>query len=125
VGLGLRFLRHIERTSVLLFLIDLGDPAAEDPLETYRALERELSRFSERLLEKRRLVVFNKTDLPLAAERRTGLSPPPGLEEDRVFFVSALTGTGLGPLTRGLFRLVQASQQEGTFPFLEADRGVS
>jgi GTP-binding protein len=125
VGLGIRFLRHIERTSVLLFLIDLGDPTAEDPLGTYRALERELSRFSERLPEKRRVVVFNKTDLPLAAERRERLSPPPGLEEDRLFFVSALTGSGLGPLVRGLFRLVHASRQEEPPPSLEESRGTS
>jgi GTP-binding protein len=110
-GLGIRFLRHIERTSVILFLIDLGDPVREDSLETYRALREELSQFSAGLLEKRAVVAFNKIDLPLARERKRSFSPPPGLEGREVFFISSLTGKGLGPLIRGLFRCVRASRQ--------------
>jgi len=112
VGLGIRFLKHIERTSVLLFLIDLGDPVREDPLETYQALREELARFSAELLEKQAVVAFNKTDLPLAHERRPSIVDHPALEDCPVFFISAVTGKGLGPLTRGLFRRVRASRQE-------------
>jgi GTP-binding protein len=112
VGLGIRFLKHIERTSVLLFLIDLGDPVRDDPLETYQALREELARFSTELLEKHTVVAFNKTDLPLALERKPWILDHPALENCPVFFISAVTGKGLGPLTRGLFRRVQASRQE-------------
>lgn len=112
VGLGIRFLKHIERTSVLLFLIDLGDPVREDPLETYQALREELARFSSGLLEKHAVVAFNKMDLPLALERKPSIPDQPGFENCPVFFISAVTGKGLGPLTRGLFRRVQASRQE-------------
>lgn len=107
VGLGIRFLRHIERTSVLLFLIDLADPAVEDPVQTYRAVRRELSQFSEGLLEKRTVVAFNKIDLPLARRRQASVLEHPGLDERSVFFLSAVTGKGLGPLTRYLFRCVR------------------
>ena len=112
VGLGIRFLKHIERTSVLLFLIDLGDPVRENPLETYQALREELARFSAALLKKHAVVVFNKIDLPLALERKPSIPDHPALENCPVFFISAVTGQGLGPLTRGLFRRVQASRQE-------------
>jgi GTP-binding protein len=112
VGLGIRFLKHIERTSVLLFVIDLGDPVREDPLATYRALREELSHFSAQLLEKRAVVAFNKIDLPLALDRKPSVTDHPALENCPTFFISAVTGEGLGPLTRGLFRRVRASRQE-------------
>jgi GTP-binding protein len=111
VGLGIRFLKHIERTSVLLFLIDLGDPVREDPLETYQALRGELARFSSGLLEKHAVVAFNKIDLPLALERRPSIPDHPGFENCEMYFISAATGKGLGPLTRGLFRHVRASRE--------------
>ena len=112
VGLGIRFLKHIERTSVLLFLIDLGDPVREDPLETYQALRGELARFSSGLLEKRAVVAFNKIDLPLALERKPSILDHPGFEGCEMYLISAAAGKGLGPLTRGLFRRVRASRQE-------------
>ena len=125
VGLGIRFLKHIERTSVLLYLIDLGDPAREDPLETYQALREELGHFSPGLLEKHSVVAFNKIDLPLALERRPSLLGHPGLENCQVFFISAVTGRGLGPLTRGLFRRVRAYRQEHeSLPSAGAGRGT-
>jgi GTP-binding protein len=112
VGLGIRFLKHIERTSVLLFLIDLGDPVREDPVETYGALREELAHFSAALLEKQAVIAFNKTDLPLAMERKPSCLEHPAFENCPVFFISGITGKGLGPLTRGLFRRVGSSRQE-------------
>lgn len=95
LGLGLRFLRHIERTSVLLFLIDLADPVQENPLETYGMLKTELEQYSDGLLAKQRIVALNKIDLPLAKSRMRklrGRSTPDGLP---LMFVSAHTGAGL------------------------------
>jgi GTP-binding protein len=105
VGLGLRFLRHIERSSVLLFLIDLSCPEPEDPWETYRKLHEELATFSPRLLKKKRVLAFNKVDLPVADDRRARMTPPPDLP---VFFISALHKKGLGPLIHRLARHVDA-----------------
>ena len=112
VGLGIRFLKHIERSSVLLFLIDLADPTREDPFETYRALKEELSGFSERLLQKRAVVAFNKIDLPTARERRPFVLKGSQLDEGSVFFISAVTGKGLASLRRHLFRCVRGSYEE-------------
>jgi len=112
VGLGLRFLKHIERTSVLLFLIDLADPAQEDAFETYRALRTELALFSEGLLEKRTAVAFNKIDLPEARQRRGSVLEGSSFDDRSMFFISAVTGKGLGSLTRHLFRCVRGSYEE-------------
>jgi GTP-binding protein len=112
VGLGLRFLKHIERTSVLLFLIDLADPAQEDAFETYRALRAELALFSEGLLEKRTAVAFNKIDLPVARQRRGSVLEGSSFDDRSMFFISAVTGKGLGSLARHLFRCVRGSYEE-------------
>ena len=65
VGLGDRFLRHVERTRVLVHLLDLGAMLYEgrDPLSDYEALRRELARYRDSLLERRELVLLNKLDL--------------------------------------------------------------
>ncbi len=60
-GLGHQFLRHVERTRLLIHLLD---GAAADPLADYEVINRELARFSERLAEKPQIVVLNKMDLP-------------------------------------------------------------
>lgn len=65
-GLGLDFLRHIERTRVLVHLVGGDSP---DPLGDFAAINQELDLFNPELLEKPQLVVFNKMDLPIAQER--------------------------------------------------------
>ena len=65
-GLGHDFLRHIERTRALVFLVDLGD---EDPLETVRVLESELVQYNPELADRPRAYAFNKSDIPENQER--------------------------------------------------------
>lgn len=90
-GLGLQFLRHIERTHFLIVLVDL---TAEQPLSQYRTLLEEFRRYDPALLQKPRAVVFNKTDQTSERPRHRGKEP--------VFFVSALTGSGVAELARFL-----------------------
>ncbi|CAN0343516.1 unnamed protein product, partial [Phaeothamnion confervicola] len=66
VGLGLAFLRHVQRCRVLVHVVDGGSP---DPVGDYRAIQNELALFSPRLLEKPQAVVLNKVDLPHVRER--------------------------------------------------------
>jgi GTPase len=63
-GLGMRFLRHVERTRILVHLIDSGDIDPTQPLERYLAINRELSLYGEGLITKPQIVVLNKIDLP-------------------------------------------------------------
>ncbi len=91
-GLGLRFLRHIERTKVLLFVIE---STHEDPVAEYRLLQKELALHSEELMRKPRLVVLTKTDLLPPGEQ----PPRPDFGEGiPVVTASAVTGEGINGL---------------------------
>jgi GTP-binding protein len=103
-GLGHRFLRHLERTRVLCFLIDVttGDPGAE-----YEILKRELAGWSPALLEPPRVVVWSKRDLG---------APPEGVvfvDAEATVEVSAATGRGLEELVIVLERLVRRTVAGG------------
>ncbi|MDQ1257217.1 MAG: GTPase [Candidatus Hydrogenedentes bacterium] len=98
-GLGHDFLRHIERTSVLLFLIDLGD---EDPKATKRILENELARHSPVFADRPSIVVLNKADLPENRERAAAMAARLG----DAFVISAATGEGIAPMLDHVWELV-------------------
>ncbi len=104
-GLGLRFLRHISRTSALAFLLDLAE---EDPLGRFRTLLQELRAFSPELARRSRIVVGTKLDLEGAGERLEALCA--ALPEERVLGVSALTRRGLQELVQVLGALTAAGR---------------
>ena len=86
-GLGLQFLRHIERTSLLLLLIDAS---TDQPKKQYEALLNEFRSYKPELLQKPRIIVFNKIDL---------LENAPDFKlQEKVFYISALKGTGIPQL---------------------------
>jgi GTPase len=98
-GLGLQFLRHIERTRVLLFLIDCLDP---EPDRTLEVLRTELRRYSDAMLEKPYLVALTKVDLLPPQEK------PPGISRlsSKPFMLSAPAKRGMSELLTELHRLV-------------------
>lgn len=107
-GLGLQFLRHVERTRVLAFLIDAS---SEDARATLALLEHELAEFSHAMAEKPRVVVLSKSDL-LPPEQRESAPERAGLPEALV--LSAHTGDGLRPLLEALWsHIVAAERAEG------------
>ncbi|HLF71410.1 MAG TPA: GTPase ObgE [Dehalococcoidia bacterium] len=102
VGLGHQFLRHVERTRVLVHLLDAG---AEDPLADYETVRRELALYDTRLAAKPEIVALNKTDLPDARERAEELVDSfPGRQ---VFIISGATSAGVRELTQALMRVLQ------------------
>jgi len=107
-GLGLRFLRHIERTKVLLFMIECihGDPVAE-----YRTLLQELKLYSPRLLEKPRLVALTKTDLLPPGE---AIRLPDFGERVEAVSVSAVSGDGVPGLVYRLGAAMERTTRETT-----------
>ena len=109
-GLGDAFLRHIERTRVILHLIDIEPPAeGPAPAEAYRTIRRELAAYSQRLADKLQIVAANKTDL-IGDDNLVGeLAEAIGCE---VLAVSALTGGGLKTLTERLWAAVELVRQE-------------
>jgi GTP-binding protein len=96
-GLGDKFLRHVERTSFLLHLVDAAPADGSDPVQNCRLIEKELREYSAELAGRPRLTAANKGDLPDAAENVERLRKELG--EDLPVF-SALTGEGLPELLR-------------------------
>jgi len=94
-GLGDEFLKHVERTSLLLHLVDIAPPDGKDPADNFRLIESELQSYSEQLHARPRLVVANKLDLDDASERVKRLREELGIE---VLGISAATGQGLKAL---------------------------
>ncbi len=94
-GLGAQFLRHVERTRVLLHLVDPAGYMGEDPVAGVKTIEGELKTFSPRLAETPRVLVVNKTDLPGADAVVKALKKK---YRGRVLAVSAATGAGVDEL---------------------------
>jgi len=106
-GLGIRFLKHISRTSALAFLIDLSD---EKYLDAFDILLKELGSFSDRLPKKRRLLVGTKTDLPETEGRLAELAKKYPSEE--VLGISVFSGDGIQELSYAFLRLTTDVPQE-------------
>ncbi|HAP15602.1 MAG TPA: GTPase ObgE [Lactococcus sp.] len=103
-GLGIQFLRHIERTRVLLHVLDMSGLEGRDPYEDYVTINKELESYNLRLLERPQLIVANKMDMPEAPEiladfkKKLAENLPEGQEMPQIFEVSGLTKTGLQAL---------------------------
>ena len=97
-GLGDKFLKHIERTKLILHVIDGSTIKKEDPLYSFRAINKELNNFSEKLIKKPQLIAINKCDLPSFEENIDCLKDAFRKEGFKIFTISALTGVGLKTL---------------------------
>jgi GTP-binding protein len=106
-GLGLDFLRHVERTRVLVHVLDLANQEpGRDPLSDWRAINAELAAYRPELLERPQVVAANKLDVTGAEERLAAARPVLEAAGCRVFPVSAATGRGLDELVGALAALV-------------------
>jgi len=110
-GLGLKFLRHVERTSLLLHLLDISNATQRDPVQDYVVLNRELSLFDPALAEKPQVVAVNKMDVPEAARKLPEVLRYFKKIKKKVYPISALTGEGLPGLLGFLTRFL--SQRSG------------
>jgi len=102
-GLGHRFLRHIERTHCLVFILDASE---KKPYKQFKILTSELEKFHPLLLKKPRLIALNKNDL--------GNFPiPAGFKKEKcpVLRISALTGEGLEAFKKACYTLVRSQEQ--------------
>lgn len=97
-GLGDRFLRHVERTRLLLHILDCSGVTGRDPLEDFEIINRELRLYSPRLAEVPQVVALNKIDVPGARETAEALLPEFEKRGLKAFIISAATGEGTKPL---------------------------
>jgi GTP-binding protein len=125
-GLGIRFLKHLARTRILLHLVDIAplDPEAE-PVKAVEALARELEKFSPELAERERWLVLNKIDLLPPEEREVQVK---AISRDLrwegpVFTVSAATGAGCRELAAKLMQRLEALREQAGSEAAEAAGG--
>jgi len=113
-GLGIQFLRHLQRTGLLLHLVDIAPIDGSDPADTVTAIANELVKFSDDLADKPRWLIINKIDL-LDAEDQAKATQDLLTKLDwkgRVFEVSAATGEGTRSLGQAVMReLDQIAEQ--------------
>ncbi len=109
-GLGIQFLRHLQRTGLLLHLVDIAPIDGSNPADVVKAIAKELSNFSEDLAEKERWLVINKIDLLDEQERAAARDRlVDDLQwEGPVFEVSAATGEGTDVLAQAIARELEA-----------------
>ncbi len=98
VGLGQDFLRHIDRTAILVFVIDLSGTERADPISDFEVLIRELELYDAALISRPRVVVGNKIDLPSAREHLEAASKHFQQRKQLFFPISAVTGEGVESL---------------------------
>lgn len=111
-GLGHEFLRHIERTRILVHIVDVSGSEGRDPYEDFMTINNELVSYNERLASRPQIVVANKTDLPDAQEKVAEF-------EDKVralgydfYTMSAATGDGVQALKNQIWHKLQTAELE-------------
>ena len=105
IGLGHDFLKHIERSGILVHLVEPAPMDGTDPIENYHSIRNELVQFNEALRDRPEIVVVTKSELPDAAEVQQQLQDKFGSDTEsdsykKVLLISAVTGSGLPELLR-------------------------
>lgn len=113
-GLGHRFLKHIERSRILLYILDMAATEKRDPFRDYLQLKEELANYHEELASKPVIIAANKMDLPGAVENMQRFREKVPGEE--LFPISGVTGEGITNLLEALYRRLQEER-----PDLEED----
>lgn len=110
VGLGHQFLRHIERTRVIVHVVDMSGSEGRDPFEDYAQINNELRMYNYRLEERPQIIVANKMDLPNAEENLKAFKEK--IEEDvKIFPISAVTKQGVKDLIYAVADLLDSIPQ--------------
>jgi GTP-binding protein len=109
-GLGIRFLRHIERTRILIHLLDAQTIDPQRPLAAYETVNRELQFFNPNLTQKSQIVVLNKMDLPESKTAATAFMD--ALDDQPVLLISAAKKTGLEKLISRILELLERSDDK-------------
>lgn len=111
-GLGFEFLRHIERTQLLIFLLDASGIDGRNPSDDYRVLLKELKAYNPEMLERPNLVVLNKIDSEEAPEHVKAFKKDFKLPKGKLFEISATRGDGLAELRKEFFQYYKKANKK-------------
>lgn len=112
VGLGHDFLRHIERTKILVHVLDVSGLEGRDPIEDYEKINEELRKYSEKLSRKKQIIAANKIDLLGQSDNLERLQAYMDERGQEVYPICAMTGEGMEVLMERLWELLETYVEE-------------
>lgn len=112
VGLGIQFLRHVERTRLLLHLIDVSGMEGRDPVEDFYAINKELKQYSEKLSTRKQIIVATKLDIAQDETLLNKLEELAKEKEMEFYSISAVTGKGIKELMIRVSELLKELPKE-------------
>ena len=111
-GLGHEFLRHVERTRVLIHVVDLAGVDGRDPHDDYEKINAELRLYNEKIAGRPQIVAANKMDLPEAQERLEEFKEFIHSKNQEVFPISTVTGEGIREILEKAYELLQVPVEQ-------------
>ena len=111
-GLGLQFLRHIERTRLLLHVIDVSGSEGRNPVEDFYTINKELKQYSEKLSQRKQIIVANKIDVMLDENLYTELEKVAKENGLEIYKISAATGEGISELIKHVSEILKTLPKE-------------
>ena len=109
LGLGTKFLKHIERTKIIAHVIDMSASEGREPYEDYITIRKELETFSPKLLNKPEIIIANKMDLPSSKENLKKFKTK---VKSQIYEISAMNNQGLKEVIEALKELVKNTKEE-------------
>lgn len=100
IGLGHKFLKHATRTRILAHIVDMGSYEGRDPIEDFKIIEKEINKYSEKLADKKQIVIANKMDLPNAQENLEKFKKE--FNDIDIFAISAINNDGVEDLMKNI-----------------------
>lgn len=117
-GLGYQFLRHIERTRVIVHVVDMSGSEGRDPFDDYQKINEELKSYQYRLMERPQVIAASKMDLPGASENLEAFRKKISADVP-IYPISSVTHEGLKPLTNKVYELIEKTP---LFPLEETEK---
>ena len=115
MGLGTQFLRHVERTRLLLHVLDIAGTEGRNPVEDFNKINEELKKYSEKLANRKQIIVANKIDSMQDTENMSSIEKIAKENNIELFKISAVTGEGLNELFNHVAKVIKTLPKEDLF----------
>ena len=112
IGMGIQFLRHVERTKVFVHLVDIADPAHPDPVKNYQILRNELKSYQKELLDRPEIICLSKKDAYLEEELLEYKKEFEKISSSPVLLISAATKEGISELKETIRKYLEKKSEE-------------
>ena len=112
IGLGIQFLRHVERTRLLLHVLDVAGTEGRNPIDDFNKINEELKKYSEKLATRKQIIVANKIDSMQDDENYKALEKLAKENDMEIYKISAVTGEGLNDLFNHVAKIIKTLPKE-------------